>query len=202
MDHKPSRWKQFLFSDREPQFNPYVVPRVDPIEEAVALRRQKWAEFQLLEPHLFILRSQTYLDGTDQWPEGVEDSFLTLLFLATGTIFIVIALTSILFESLWLMWFSWLFSILGCIKIVGPKYFKSLDLAEKGQITLGEIDHAIKLPISASFHQGQRYKLGFVFEIHNGMRVSGESIVFSTREIKTGDEVVVLYLDEKNFALL
>ncbi|HMZ81805.1 MAG TPA: hypothetical protein PLL06_19065, partial [Acidobacteriota bacterium] len=68
MEQKPSRWKQFLFSEREPQFNPYVVPRVDPIEEAVALRRQKWAEFQLIEPVVLNHQSKKFLEGVDSYP--------------------------------------------------------------------------------------------------------------------------------------
>lgn len=202
MDHKPSRWKQFLFSDREPQFNPYVVPRVDPSEEAVALRRQKWAEFQLIEPVVLNHQSKKFLEGVDPYPTHIREDNLALFLLTLGISTIVVIVATILCESVFVFVST---SFLACYVseiIVGPKYARLKALNEKGKITLVEIDQVKILNFPVLINPNHEYWVCFHFNIPDGPLVKCETMIRTPYKIKPGSELVVLYLDEENYWLL
>lgn len=202
MEHKPSRWKQFLFSNREPQFNPYVVPRVDPSEEAVALRRQKWAEFQLLEPHLFTRQSQRYLNGIDAWPEKLSNKRLLQVFQVLVPSLLLVLAALGWFGISWLVGYFFIVLIFAVPTILYDEYSQTRSLAENGKITLGEVCDVIKLVTSTLFNQTQKFKISYSFQLPNGNRVTAETTIYTTSEITPGDDVVILFVDEKSFLLL
>lgn len=202
MEQKPSRWKQFLFSEREPQFNPYVVPRVDPIEEAVALRRQKWAEFQLIEPVVLNHQSKKFLEGVDPYPTHIREDNLALFLLTLGISTSVVIIATFLCESVFVFLFT---SFLACYLseiIVGPKLSRLKALNEKGKITLVEIDQVTILSFPGLINPNHEYCVYFQFNIPDGPLVKCETRICTPYEIKPGNELVVLYLDEENYWLL
>lgn len=202
MEHKPSRWKQFLFSEREPQFNPYVVPRVDPIEEAGALRRQRWAEFQLIEPVVLNHQSKKFLDGANLYPACLTEDYIASFFLALvpSVLFIMVA-TLLSGNGFVFVFTSLLASYLSKI-ILSPKYSRLKASNEKGKITLSEIDQVKILGIPLLLNPNYAYWVCFHFNIPNGPLVKGETMVRTPYELKPGSNLVVLYLDEENYWLL
>lgn len=202
MEQKPSRWKQFLFSNREPQFNPYVVPRVDPIEEATALRRQKWAEFQLIEPVVLNHQSKKFLEGVDSYPTHIREDNVALFLLTLGISAIVVIVATFLCESVFVFLFT---SFLACYLseiIVVPKFSRFKALNKKGKITLGEIDQVKILSFPVLMNPNYEYCVYFHFNIPDGPLVKCETMIRTPYEIKPGNELVVLYLDEENYWLL
>ena len=202
MEQKPSRWTQFLFSEREPQFNPYVVPRVDPIEEAVALRRQKWAEFQLIEPVVLNHQSKKFLEGVDSYPTHIREDSVALFLLTLGISTSVVIVATFLCESVFVFLFT---SFLACYLseiIVGPKLSRLKALNEKGKITLVEIGQVTILSFPGLINPNHEYCVYFQFNIPDGPLVKCETRICTPYEIKPGNELVVLYLDEENYWLL